>query len=113
MEIYHNPHCSKSRQALALLQQRGLTPTIIEYLIQPPDLPALQALTKRLDLHARELLRTSEDDYHALRLDDPSLGEDELLAAIVAHPWLLQRPIVVDGARAVIARPPELLLDWL
>ncbi|MCX2861053.1 arsenate reductase (glutaredoxin) [Paucibacter sp. PLA-PC-4] len=111
--IYHNPRCSKSREALALLQARGLNPLVIEYLKTPPDVAELQGLVALLGLPARELLRSSEDEYQRLGLADPSLGELDLLAAIAAHPILLQRPIVVQDRRALIARPPELLLGWL
>jgi arsenate reductase (glutaredoxin) len=111
--IYHNPRCSKSREALALLQAQGLTPEVIEYLKTPPSLAELQALLRRLDLPARELLRTGEDEYQALGLGDPGLSEQALLGAITAHPKLLQRPIVVYGERAVIARPAELALKLL
>lgn len=111
--IYHNPRCSKSREALALLQAKGLNPTVIAYLKTPPDVAELQGLLALLGLPARELLRASEEDYQRLGLADPSLDELALLAAIAAHPILLQRPIVVHGRRALIARPPELLLGWL
>lgn len=110
VRIYHNPRCSKSREALALLQAQGQTPEVIDYLQDPPDVEELQTLLQRLALPARELLRSGEDEYQALGLADPSLPEAALLAAIAAHPRLLQRPIVVNGERAVIARPPELLL---
>ncbi len=110
LSIYHNPRCSKSREALALLQEQGLTPAVIEYLKNPPSLAELQDLLQRLDLPARELLRTGEEEYQALGLGDPGLSEQALLGAIAAHPKLLQRPIVVHGARAVIARPAELAL---
>lgn len=111
--IYHNPRCSKSREALALLQAQGLKPTVIEYLKTPPDVAELQGLVALLGLPARELLRAGEDEYQRLGLADPALDETALLAAIAAHPILLQRPIVVHGRRALIARPPALLLGWL
>lgn len=105
--IYHNPRCSKSRQALELLRQRGIEPRIIEYLKTPPDLKTLRSL----GLPARELLRDNEDDYVALDLANPGKTEAELLSAIVKHPVLLQRPIVVHGTRAIVARPPEKVND--
>jgi arsenate reductase len=113
LQIYHNPHCSKSREALALLQAQGQQPEVIDYLREPPSLWQLQDLRQRLGLPARELLRSGEDAYAALGLDDPSLSEEALLAAIAAHPILLQRPIVVNEQRAVIARPPQLALTLL
>lgn len=113
LRIFHNPACSKSREALALLQSKGLTPEVIDYLLQPPSIEQLRELLALLDLPARELIRSNEEAYARLGLDSPALGEDDLLAAIAAHPILLQRPIVVNGPRALIARPPALLLDFL
>jgi arsenate reductase (glutaredoxin) len=113
VRIFHNPRCSKSREALALLQAQGLTPEVVDYLKTPPSLAELQALLTLLDLPARELLRTGEDEYQALGLSDMGLSEQDLLGAIAAHPQLLQRPIVVHGERAVIARPPALALALL
>jgi arsenate reductase (glutaredoxin) len=113
VSIFHNPRCSKSREALALLQAQGLTPEVIDYLKTPPSLADLQALLTLLDVPARELLRTGEDEYQALGLGDMGLSAQDLLRAIASHPQLLQRPIVVNGARAVIARPPARLLALL
>jgi arsenate reductase len=110
LTLYHNPGCSKSREALALLQQRGLPIEIREYLNNPLDLAQLQALRQILNVPAREMLRSSEAVYEELGLADESLSDDQLLAAVAAHPVLLQRPIAVDADRALIARPPELLL---
>lgn len=111
--IYHNPRCSKSRQALELLEARGETPVVVRYLETPPDAATLKALLRALGLHARELLRTGEDEYRELGLADPALEEDALVAAMVAHPRLIERPIVVRGKRAVIGRPPESVLELL
>lgn len=111
LTIYHNPRCSKSREALALLEGQGLAPTVVEYLKTPPTLAELEALQARLGLDAREMLRSGEDEYKSLGLADASLSDKQLLAAIAAHPRLLQRPIVVRGERALIARPPELALQ--
>ena|SRR6218665_2680610 len=113
LTIYHNPRCSKSREALALLQARGLTPAVIDYQQSPPGLAQLQVLRQRLGMPARAMVRSGEAPYEALGLADPTLGDDALLAAIAAHPILLQRPIVVNGERALIARPPELALQLL
>jgi len=113
LQIYHNPRCSKSREALALLTERGLRPEVIEYLQTPPGVADLQALQQRLGVSARALLRSGEDEYIQLGLADTELGDDALLQAIASHPRLLQRPIVVNGRRAVIARPPELALTVL
>lgn len=114
LQILHNPRCSKSREALALLEHSGHTVEVIDYQKTPPDLAALQVLLGQLraaepGLSVRELLRSGEDEYRNLGLDRPELAETELLAALAAHPRLLQRPLVSDGRRAVIARPPERL----
>jgi len=107
--IYHNPRCSKSRKALELLQQHGLTPVVIEYLKAPLDVETLRAF----GLPPREILREEEDEYAALNLADPGKTDAELFAAIVQHPILLQRPIVIVGNRAVVARPPERVNDLI
>lgn len=111
--LYHNPRCSKSRAALALLEERGVALTVIEYLETPLDVPGLRAVLTRLGIDARQLLRTGEPEYQALLLDDPKLDDDALLAAIAANPRLLERPIAVRGERAVIGRPPERVLELL
>ncbi|MDI4634154.1 arsenate reductase (glutaredoxin) [Pelomonas sp. V22] len=113
LALFHNPACSKSREALALLQAKDLTPEVIDYLQTPPSLEQLRELQRRLRLPARELLRKGEEAYAQLGLEQPTFSEDDLLAAIAAHPILLQRPIVVNGERALIARPPSLLLEFL
>ena len=113
LRIFHNPRCSKSREALALLQQRGLQPEVIEYLKTPPSLAQLQELQRQLKQPAREMLRSGEDVYRELGLADASSTDEQLLQAIAEHPVLLQRPIVVHKGCAVIARPPELALQVL
>ncbi|MDB6048468.1 MAG: arsC [Pseudomonas sp.] len=111
MTLYHNPRCSKSRGALELLETRGLTPTIIRYLETPPDATQLRGLLGKLGINARQLLRTGEDDYKTLNLADSSLSDEQLIAAMAAHPKLIERPILVVGDRAVIGRPPERVLE--
>jgi len=111
--LYHNPRCSKSRQALALLRERGIEPEIVLYLDTPPAADALRTLLRQLDLPAHALLRTGEDTYAELRLDHPELDEDTLIAAMSAHPRLIERPIFVRSERAVIGRPPERVLELL
>lgn len=113
LTLYHNPRCSKSRGALELLEARGLAPTVVRYLETPPSAGELQALLGKLGIDARQLLRTGEDEYKALNLADSSLGEAHLIAAMVAHPKLIERPILVAGNRAVIGRPPEKVLELL
>ena len=111
--LYHNPRCSKSREALALLQARGIEPAIVRYLDTPPDAAALRQLLRQLGLPARELLRHKEEEYQALGLDDPKLDDEALIAAMVAHPKLIERPIAIQGRRAIIGRPPEKILELL
>lgn len=111
--IYHNPRCSKSRQALALLREQGVEPEIVEYLKTPLGEAALKALLARLGLGARDVLRTGEAPYRELGLADPDLSEDALIKAIAAHPILLERPIVATDKKAVLGRPPEAVLDLI
>jgi arsenate reductase (glutaredoxin) len=113
LTLYHNPRCSKSRGALELLEERGLTPTIVRYLETPPTAAQLQALLGKLGIAARALLRTGEDEYKALNLADANLSDEQLIAAMVAHPKLIERPILIAGDKAVIGRPPEKVLEIL
>lgn len=110
--VYHNPRCSKSREALALVEGApavgGGDLQIIEYLKTPPTLADLKRLHNLLGVPVREMIRSNETEYTELGLADTTMTEDALLAAVAAHPKLLQRPIVVNGDKAVIARPPEL-----
>ncbi|PZL88170.1 arsenate reductase (glutaredoxin) [Pantoea sp. ARC270] len=110
--IYHNPRCSKSRETLALLNARGLTPEVVLYLQTPPDRETLQSLMQKLGMQsARQLMRTKEALYSELALSDKE--ESALLDALAAHPKLLERPIVIKGDRARIGRPAEAVLDIL
>lgn len=111
--IYHNPRCSKSRGALELLQQQGVTVDVVEYLKTPPNRETLIELLRLLGIGPRQLLRTGEDEYKSLGLDNPSLTDDQLLDVMLAHPRLIERPIVVIGNKAVIGRPPEKVLELL
>jgi len=111
--IYHNPRCSKSRETLALLQAHGVEPKVIEYLKTPPSASALKALLAQLGLSARELLRTKEEEYKAAGLDKASVTEAQIIAAMVKHPVLIERPIVVADGKARLGRPPEAVLDIL
>lgn len=113
LTLYHNPRCSKSRGALQLLEERGLTPTIVCYLETPPSAAQLSDLLGKLGIGARQLLRNSEDEYHTLNLADPALSEAQLIEAMVAHPKLIERPILIVGSKAVIGRPPEKVLEIL
>lgn len=112
--IYHNNRCSKSRDTLALLIEKGIDPAVVAYLETPPDAATLRGLLKKLGLtDARALMRKGEAEYKELGLADPSLSQDALIDAMVSHPKLIERPIVVNGDKAVIGRPPENVLAIL
>lgn len=109
--IYHNPRCSKSRQALALLEERGIEPEIIEYLKDPPSATRLREILRMLGMKPRELMRKGEEVYRKRRLDNEKLTDSELIDAMVRDPILIERPIVVAGRRAVVGRPPGKVLE--
>lgn len=110
--IYHNPRCSKSRETLTLLQQQGVQPEVVLYLETPPDVQTLKALLKKLGMtSARELMRRKEDLYKSLGLAEHGLSEDQLLQALVEHPKLIERPIVINGEQARLGRPPQAVLE--
>ncbi|MGD8976096.1 MAG: arsenate reductase (glutaredoxin) [Gammaproteobacteria bacterium] len=111
VSIYHNPRCSKSRQTLELLRGRGIEPEVIEYLQTPPDAAALRKILALLGMDPRQLLRTGEPEYRELGLDRDDVREDRIIEAMVSHPRLIQRPIVVAGDAARIGRPPERVLE--
>ena len=111
LTIYHNPRCGTSRKTLALLQERGLKPRVIPYLDTPLKADEIKALLKKLGLTAHELLRRKEAP--ALGLDPAAMSEAQLIAAMVKHPILIERPVVVNGAKAAIGRPPESVLSIL
>lgn len=111
IQIYHNPSCSKSRQCVALVQQQGHPIEIIHYLNQPLQRVELEALLAKLGLPPSALIRQGETIYQELELGGKS--EENLLQAMLDHPILIERPIVVVGQRAIIGRPPEKVLDWL
>ena len=111
--IYHNPRCSKSRQTLELLRVRGIKPRIVLYLETPPDAATLEALLARLGMRASELVRTGEPVLADIGLDPRSASDGELVKAMVAHPILIERPIVVTTRGAAIGRPPERVLEVL
>ena len=111
--IYHNPRCSKSRQTLALLRDNGVEPTIIEYLQTPPSAAELTKILGQLGRRPRELMRRKEAEYKANGLDDDGLSDTDLIAAMVAHPKLIERPIVLANGKAALGRPPESVLAIL
>jgi arsenate reductase len=109
--LYHNPRCGKSRQTLELLRERGIEPTIIEYLKTPPDAAELRRILGLLGLTPRRLLRKREAAEAGL--DDAALSDDELIAGMVANPITIERPILVTAGRAALGRPPEAVLALL
>ncbi|MDY6839943.1 MAG: arsenate reductase (glutaredoxin) [Pseudomonadota bacterium] len=111
--IYHNPRCSKSRQTLELLTARGIEPEIIRYLETPPTEQALKDILNALDLRPRDLMRTGEKEYKDQGLNSPDLSDEQLIAAMVATPKLIERPIVIANGKAALGRPPENVLSIL
>ncbi len=111
--IYHNPRCSKSRQTLQLLQEHGHVPQVVEYLKAPPDKKQLKKILDLLGMEPRQLMRTGEKEYKELGLDKPGLSRDELIEAMVQHPILIERPIVLAHGKATVGRPPEKVLEIL
>ena len=107
LTIYHNPRCSKSRQTLELIRQAGIEPVVREYLHEPLSAKEINSLLIQLGLSAREIMRKGEETYKQQELSDTSLTDDILITAIVNSPILLERPIVSDGNKAIIGRPPE------
>ena len=111
--IYHNPRCSKSRQTLALLRERGVEPRIVEYLQTPPEVVELRHILGLLNLSPRQLMRAGETEYRANGLDDDGLSEADLVRAMVDHPRLIERPVVLANGKAALGRPPENVLAIL
>jgi len=111
--IYHNPRCSKSRQTLALIEEQGVTPKIVDYVKTPPSASELKRVLKKLGLKPRDILRKGEAIYAELGLDGKDLKDDALLALMVKNPILIERPIVVSGDKAALGRPPEAVLKIL
>lgn len=106
MKIYHNPRCSKSRAALGLLHDAGVEVEVIDYLSNPPDEKELKSLLKKLSLTPEELVRKGEEIYKT-KYKNKTMADADWIAAMVKHPILIERPIVVSGNRAVLGRPPE------
>ena len=111
--IYHNPDCGTSRNTLGLIRNAGLEPHVIEYLKCPPSRALLQGLIARMGISVRDLIRVKGTPYHDLALDDLSLTDDQLLDAMMAHPILINRPIVVTPLGVKLCRPSEAVLDVL
>ncbi|QYJ73722.1 MULTISPECIES: arsenate reductase (glutaredoxin) [Shewanella] len=111
--ILHNPRCSKSRETLALLGEQGVDIEVVEYLKETPDATEIARILSLLGIGARELMRTKEEEYKALGLDNPALDEAALIDAMVANPKLIERPVVLANGKAAIGRPPENVLEIL
>jgi arsenate reductase len=109
--IYHNPRCNTSRKTLALLREKGVEPVIIEYLKTPPTAAELKKILGQLKMPAAKLVRKKE--AAAAGIDPKALSEDALIAAMVKNPIVIERPIVISGARAALGRPPEAVLSVL
>jgi len=111
--IYHNPRCSKSRQTLALLKDKGVSLDIVEYLNVPPSATQLTDILARLGMEPRDLMRKGEAAYYEQGLGNESLSREALIQAMADNPILIERPIVLAGSKAAIGRPPERVIDIL
>jgi len=111
--IYHNPDCGTSRNTLGLIRNAGIEPHVIEYLKTPPSRALLKSLIQRMGASVRDVVRAKGTPYQALKLDDPGLTEDQLLDAMMTHPILINRPIVVTPRGVKLCRPSEVVLDLL
>jgi len=108
--IWHNPRCSKSRQTLGILEEKGIEAEVVKYLEKTLSVEELKEILKKLNISARELMRTKEDEYKSLDLKSEN-DEEKLLEAMANHPKLIERPIVIKGDKAVLGRPPEKVLE--
>lgn len=111
--LYHNPRCSKSRAALALLEERGIQATVVKYLDTPLNAQQITTLLSKLGLTARDIMRSGESIYKEMNLDNPELDDKQLIDAMVQAPILIQRPILVVGDKAAIGRPMDNLIELL
>ncbi|MBF0189273.1 MAG: arsenate reductase (glutaredoxin) [Magnetococcales bacterium] len=111
--IWHNPRCSKSRQTLQLLQEKGIEPEVVKYLVTPPSREELVTVLEQLGLEPRQLMRTKEKEYRENNLKDPALSRDQLIDAMIEHPRLIERPVVLKDGKAAVGRPPEQVLEIL
>ena len=110
-KIFHNPRCSKSRMAMALLTEKGINPEVVEYLTTPPSKQELEDILKMLNCEPRQLMRTHEQEYKDNNLSNESLSRDQLIEAMVKFPKLIERPIVINNGKAAIGRPTETILE--
>lgn len=112
VKIWHNPRCSKSREAVKILKEAGIDTEVIKYLENTPDINELKDTLKMLGISPRELMRTKEDVYKALNLKEEN-DEEKLIQAMVENPKLIERPILFKKGKAIIGRPSSLILPWL
>lgn len=108
--IWHNPRCSKSRETMSILESRGAETEVVKYLEEKLSVQSIKEVLKKLGISARELMRTKEEEYKSLGLKDEK-DEEKLIEAMVEHPKLIERPIVIKGNKAVLGRPPEKVLE--
>jgi arsenate reductase len=113
VKIFHNPRCSKSRQTMQLIEEKGVSVNIVEYLKTPPDFAELDGILQMLGCEPRELMRKHESPYKEMNLHDESVGRDALIQAMVDNPILIERPIVIKDGRAILGRPPEKVLELI
>ena len=112
-KIFHNPRCTKSRQALQILQDSNCYIEIINYLEADLDVSLIKDVLKKLSLKPRDILRTSEQDYKDNNLEEDNLSDDDLIGFMIKYPKLIERPIVIKGHKAVLGRPPENILELI
>ena len=113
VQIFYNPKCSKCRLTMDILNNQGIRPSVVEYLITPPDSAELSHILDILGLEPRDLMRKHETPYTENNLDSPDLSHEQLIQAMIDHPVLIERPIIINGNKAIIGRPPEKVLDIL
>ncbi len=111
--IYHNPDCGTSRNTLGLIRNAGIEPHVIEYLKCPPSQVLLKSLIARMGVSVRDVVRVKDTPYHDLGLEDPTVTDEQLLDAMISHPILINRPIVVTPLGVKLCRPSEVVLDLL
>jgi arsenate reductase len=113
VQILHNPRCSKSRATLQILEENGIEPEIIPYLDTPPDVTQLRSILRKLNMQPRDLVRKGQSEYKEMGLNDVGLSDEQLIAAMLEAPILIERPIVLANGKAAIGRPPESVLEIL
>ena len=113
VQIFYNPKCSKCRQTMDILKSKGITASIVEYLDTPPDSAELSHVLELLGLEPGDIMRKHEAPYKENHLDHPDLSREQLIQAMIDHPILIERPIIIKGNKAIIGRPPEKVLDIL